>query len=161
MHPCNCCHAWSASCLPGAVLGCQGMGGSGLNEMCFLPQGSQHTEVSLPGPVMVGQWPRLRSISLAITCLGQTFFKKMHKLFDLPTLFQWQIFHMLLNSISFCFSLPINTIRIMMEPITGPCQESGWNNKLFYHTLKMYFINLKKYISVWVHNEGPAFPQHL
>lgn len=32
----------------------------------------------------------------------------------------------------------------MMEPITGPCQESGGNNKLFYHTLKMYFINLKK-----------------
>ena len=62
------------------------------------------------------------------TCLVQTFFKTTHKLFDLPTLFQWQIFHRLLNSTSFCFSLPINTIRIMMEPIMGPCQESGSNN---------------------------------
>lgn len=81
--------------------------------------------------------------SLAAACLGQTF-RAMFKLFDSPTLFLWQTFHMLLNSISLCFSLPINTVRVMMELVMGPCQESGWNNKLFYHTLKMYFTNLKK-----------------
>lgn len=105
-------------------------------------------------------------ISLAVACLGQTFLKAMFKLFDLPALFQWQIFHTLLNSIFLCFSLLINTIRIMMELIMGPCQESGWNNKLFHHTLKMYFTNStknkkQKTTSMRLHKESSAFPQHL
>lgn len=77
-------------------------------------------------------------------------------------LLQWQIFHLLLHSIFLCFILPINTIRIMTELIMGLCQESGWNNKLFYHTLKMHFPNLKKkkkkkQASMRVHNESCAF----
>lgn len=48
-----------------------------------------------------------------------------------------------------------------MEPIMGPYQESGRNNKLFYHTLKLYFTYVqkkKKNASMQAHNELLAFP---
>lgn len=61
----------------------------------------------------------------------------------LPTLFQWQIFHRLLYSTSLCFSLPINTIRIMMEPIRGLARRVAKITNILSHSENV-FHKLKK-----------------